>query len=447
MSFLKNIFGLSVLSAVLFGVIPSPVLAVGISPVLFEANGLLQNSSISRQVYVTRSNPAEDEQGIARVTGAGAPYIRLPNDGRFAMPKGLYNTPYEFFIEPGNLEEGTYEARIQVAPTALSGDATGAAGSQILTGALATIRFTVTTEEREVFAISNPQVREAEEGQILSFLYHFNNTGNVDTRLNRIDVSIRDEQDPSFLYTEEIAQEKLKIFKALSTNSDTVPTKANLPIGSYVMKIVFYKNDTAVFTSRDLRFRVSPRGTLSQKGETVSFEVDKAEYENGEIVGFKGVFENTGNVGYMASMGVSVYQDEKRIDSLSTESKFVPSGEKVTFEKDYRPELSGSYRALGSFSFGARKTEESGVDFSIKNRIPFWAILLVLILIVVALYLISRRIFKKRPDALTAIQMPMAKSPEIMSVKPVVKPTVPPTVVPPTARSVSKPPAPPENKV
>ncbi|MBI5654554.1 hypothetical protein HZC53_02815 [Candidatus Uhrbacteria bacterium] len=435
------------MSSFLFLLAPFMVQAVGISPVLIEAKGLLQNSSVSRKVYLTRSNPAEEEGGIVKVSGPAAQYIRLPNNGTLVLPKGMYNTAYEFFIEPGTLGAGEYTAKIQVAPTAAKGGA-GGSGSAILTGAQADIRFTVTTEAVELFEIGNPVVRETEEGQILDFTYQLNNKGNVDTRPSKIELTISDEHDPKFSYAETIAGDTLKIVKALSTDSDDVPTKAQLAPGSYILKLKFYGKDTSkpVFESRDLRFHVYPKGTLAQTGELQTFVSDKKEYDGGELVGFKGAFKNTGSVGLTVTFDISIYQGDKRLEVLSTNPTFLGVGKTTNFEKTYRPPTAGDYRAVAVASFGATRSEGVEALFKVKPELPTTTVLPILagglvLLVIIILLLLRRR--RKHAQAKMNQPKPPATPPTPPASTPPPAPPVTPTppVAPPPAPPV--PPAPP----
>jgi hypothetical protein len=151
-----------------------------------------------------------------------------------------------------------------------------------------------------------------------------------------------------------------------------------------------------IFQSRDLKFQVYPKGTLAQKGELQSFESDKAEYESGEYVLFRGVFKNTGGVGMQAGLSISLYRDDTRVEVLSTDAQFIPTGQSVTFEKNYRPAGSGDYSAVASVSFGAQKTEELQADFSVKGKIPMVYVLVSLALLVVAVFVIVLLILKKK---------------------------------------------------
>ncbi len=436
----KRFLGWTFTSAFLFLLAPFMAQAVGISPVLIEAKGLLQNSSVSRKIYLTRSNPAEEERGIAKVLGPAAKYIRLPNNGEMVLPKGMYNTAYEFFIEPGTLGKGDYTAQIQVAPMAAKGAAAGS-GSAILTGAQADIHFSVVTEAVESFEIGNPVVRETEEGQILDFTYQLNNKGNVDTRPSKIDVAIRDERDPKFAYAETIDGTSLKIVKALSADTDDVPTKATLAPGSYFMKLTFFGKDKVVFTSRDMRFQVYPRGTLAQMGELSSFATDKTEYEAGEIVGFKSEFKNTGKIGMTATLDISIYQGDKRLEVLSTDPVFIGAGKSAKFDKTYRPELSGDYRAVGSVAYGANKTEEAEALFTVKAKIQTSYVLaglvgLLIFLAIIVILIVRRK--KKKTDSSPAAKPPV--TPPTPSKPPATPPAAP---VPPPAPPMAPPTPPP----
>lgn len=394
---LKQLVLFAAIALALLCYAPHAVHAMGISPVLIEARGLLPGSSVSRTIYLTRSNPAADEKGIVQVLGTAAKYIRLPNNGIVDLPQGSYDTPYHFFIEPGNLGTGEYNAQIQVAPyVGSSSSSTGSGGSRLLTGAQAMIKFDVTTTSTDTYTIGTTTVQPTEEGQILAFSYLLDNLGNVDTRPSQIDVTVHDMRDPAFVYTETIPGSQLPLVKQLSSETDTVTTKAALVAGTYDMGLVFSHGADATTTSRDLKFEVYPRGTLAQKGELDSFTTDKPDYDGGEIVAFNGSFKNTGSIGLNATMDVNVFQGSKRVDVLDTAALYVPAGATMVFQKTYRPTGSGPYSAVGSVTFGPQKTEDMTANFTVTQKIPVWIVLSLLVLLVLVIALILFWIMRKR---------------------------------------------------
>ena len=386
--------------------------AMGISPVLFEANNLLDNSSVARTIYLTRGNPDADEKGTVRVDGPAAKYIRLPDNGIVALPKGVYNTPYQFFIEPGTLGAGDYEAAIKVAPYVPPRGPNDAGGSGVIAGAQAKILFSVTTTASELYEIHNPMINSTEEGQVLDFTFQFANMGNVDTRPTQIEVHIVDTKDPTFSYEEYISAADLKIIKALTTEVYDVPTKAKLNAGSYAMVLEFYKGDQPFLKSPDLQFQVYPRGTLAQKGDLSSFAINKTAFDNGEIALFKSAFKNSGKVGLTATLTINIARGNQIVDMLSTDPTFVPMGQTVLFDKTYRPQDAGSYTATAYVGFGPYRTREISVNFTVGSKLSLAFVLPTLcgflILVFIILWLIVRRKNKKNVLPVQPVDMPSA---------------------------------------
>lgn len=371
--------------------------AVGITPVEIDVKDILPRSSIEKTFFLSRENPFADEYADVTVSGTVAGYIKIPNNGKILLPKGVYNTPLKFRIEPGSLGEGEYTATLNAIPAAAP-NARGQEGSgmSLIAGAQGRIRFSVSTNEIENLSISTPIIRNSEEGQILAIGYQLNNLGNVDARPTNIEVSFTDVADPKNTYTENIAGRELPIVKAFSSLSQDISTRASLSIGTYTGKVVFSMAHNPPVEFSSLRFQIFPKGTLAQKGELSTFTANKAQYFPGETVQFSATFLNTGKIGVLATLGIEIYQKEKRLDVLSTDSIFVPLGSQNSFHKEYSPPAPGSYEARGTVVYGVNKTEEVRIPFEVKTPVtttPYILLALVLLTIVLAfiLWLLVRR--------------------------------------------------------
>ena len=396
----RSVFWVSMIVSLL-GLAPLSANAMGISPALWRLGGILPNTSISRTVYLTRSDPSEDELGQVFVYGPAAKYVRLPNKGIVKLPKGTYNTKYEFFVEPGTLGAGDYEAKIRVAPYIPPRGTNEPGGAGVIAGAQAVLRFSVTTTAAESYSVSNSAVNSTEEDQILDFSFLFHNTGNVDARPTKIEVTIHDNDDPSFVYEEEIPAANLKITKALTTEPYDVPTKAKLGVGKYTMEIEYYQGNLPVAKSNVLPFNVYPRGSLAQKGELMAFTSNKKAYDNGEFAVFKGTFSNSGKVGLTATLTINISRGSQVVEVLSTDPTFVPVGQSFVFEKSYRLQDSGSYSAVASVSFLPYQSRQLRVNFTVGSKLSLvWTLpllALILILIILLIWFIARRRSRELP--------------------------------------------------
>jgi len=166
-------------------------------------------------------------------------------------------------------------------------------------------------------------------------------------------------------------------------------------VGTYMAKLLFLKRNGEPQTFSDIRFQMYPRGTLAQKGELASFATNKTEYLKGETARMTGEFRNTGKIGVLATLGIEIMQNDKRVDVLSSDSVFVPVGGSYVFSKNYVPLLPGSFVAIGSMTYGANRTEEVRASFTVKTAIPTPYVLISLslltILLAVILWLLVRR--------------------------------------------------------
>ncbi len=411
---------------------PHPTLAaVGLTPSEIVAKDLLSHSVVQRTFFLSRQNPFQDEYALVTVTGTAAGYIKIPNNGTILLPKGINNTPMQFTIEPGSLSSGDYQATITVSPApAGSTPNGGSSGSSILSGAQGTVRFSVTTKEIEKYRITSPMIRDTEEGQIISFGYTVQNEGNTDVRPTKVEFTATDVSDPKNTYTESFEGDTLRIVKAMSSDSQTLTTKASLGIGAYTGHLLFTLRDGTQQEFKDIRFQILPKGTLAQSGELASLTTNKTSYLPGEAVKLSALFKNTGKIGVLSTMTLEIRQGDKRIDVLSSDSVFVPVGSSYTFGKEYTPADPGAYTAVATVTYGSHTTDAAQVDFTITAPVaktPSMLIYLVIFVFLIAfiLWLILRR---RRS---TVVNIPPPAPPAAPVAAAVVPPVAPAPVAPP----------------
>lgn len=396
---LFSTFNISLILSSIVGalVIPTIVLAIGVNPGVIEVENLLQHSSVSRVINVSRSNPSEDMVAKATLSGPAAGAIRLTNNGLLKMPKGQNIVPYTFYIEPGTLGSGKYE--VSIAFSLMSAiPVAQKSGSQLVAGAKGDIRFNVITDQIEKFEIKNVVVQDSEESVPLTLTYLMVNQGNVDTKPSRIEVTLTDESDAQHTVSKIIAGEAIKDVKALSEENVILPLQTALEVGTYKTHVRFYKNDEMIHEASNLVVNIYPRGTLAQKGELESFQTDKPSYKKQELVTMMGTFKNTGSIGLNAELTINMFHGGERVDSLTVDPVFVPVGSSYTFEKTYRPSNAGTYRAVASSHFGINKTEDRVAEFSVpSDRISTLMVVGILILITILFGFILVKIVKRSP--------------------------------------------------
>lgn len=392
---------------------PKSVYAMGISPSSFDIKDILQHSSIPQTINFSRNNPSEDESAFIDTLGDAAEYIRIPNKGKFVLPKGSENTPFIFYIEPGALAPGSYEAAIRVRqdPDAKSGSGTSARSAMtMLVGAEGRIRFTVTGEAKEILAYNQPMFRNTEIGLAVPYSFRIVNSGNVDARPSRVEITMTNDADASLIYKESVSTKDIKIVKAFTSADISLLTQNKLPLGSYHAVLTFYSREQITFTSEKLKFQVVPVNTLKQQGTLTSFLSNKESYEEGEPVTLTGIFKNTGTLVTNAALSITILQDGKKIDLLRTEDGFVSISDSVTLEKIYHPLTPGTYTAIGMADYNLTKTNELQAIFTVRSKKNITAdnsdiinstilttlFILIVLLILFLLLLIIKKIMDKR---------------------------------------------------
>lgn len=348
--------------------------AIGVSPALIEVNNLVQNIEVVKEINFSRAQSANQATFQVSLSGSAAEYIELSNKGIVTMDPGVNVVRYPFTIKPQSLGEGAYEVNITIqetAPDKATSKSEGT-GSTILTGAQATIRFTVINQELESYGISDIRIGEAEEGQAIGFSFRLQNSGNVDTRPERIEFTTIDETDETNTYQETILKERIRLVKAFKTDTISVATNAQLLPSLYKVLIIFYdKTGKKIFESSSLRLQVFPKGTLAQKGELISLQTDKPSYQNGEIVKFLGTFQNTGDIGVNANLVIEIFKNNQRLEVLKTEPLFVPIKQKLDIDATWRPNQAGSYAVKGYATYGPHKTEQLETTFIVRASSAF----------------------------------------------------------------------------
>lgn len=234
---------------------PTPVQAgLGVSPAVIEVRDILAGTQVTKTFILSRSNPITADKVKVMISGSAAPFITGASE--VVLPQGKQQTPYPFTIATAGLATNEeYEATISFSfgDDEISANMSARAFPAIK----ATIRFTVTNDIRQEFMIKQVIIQTSEEGQPLGFSYFMINTGNVDVRPTRIDLTITDQTNLKSVYTETILGETLVPVKAFSEKDITLFTKAKLASGRYWADFTFYDGDDVVFTREQYALQIT----------------------------------------------------------------------------------------------------------------------------------------------------------------------------------------------
>jgi len=239
---------------------PAMTLAgLGVSPALIHVPNILENTEVTKTIFLSRGAPVADNIIKVEIVGDVAAYIEGVEE--FTLPRGQQQTPYTFTINTNQLStDQEYRAIIRFV---MANEGTGPGGAAaVQPGVNAEITFTVTGEVLKEFSIKQVIMSSAEEKQSLDFSYFMINTGNVEARPTKIDLIITDQLAPENVYTETIPGEKFPWVEAFSDANIAYFSKAELPAGIYWVDFTFYDGEEIVFTRQQLALQITAIPTL-----------------------------------------------------------------------------------------------------------------------------------------------------------------------------------------
>lgn len=382
--------------------IPRAVWGIGLTPSGIEVHGLLPGQQVERVFYVVRGHPASAEQGIVKFSGPLAGYVRLKNSTT-ELKEHETQTPVPFIINTGKLGAGTYlvPVKISAAPAPKSGNV--GVGSGVVAGVQGTISFSVTNDAVESYVIQAVSLRENEKGAPFGFTYVFVNTGNVDSRPTRIELSYVDLQNSAITYSEVIPSELLPLIPAFSQQVVHILAKAQPDIGNYQGRLIFYgKDGQVVFQNDNLLYQIWPRGTLAQKGQLEAFQSDKRQYKPGETVKLSAQFRNIGQVSLQGKFVMELFHKNTRLDVVQRDAGFLPVGATAEFEEFFRPQKGGAYRAVAYVTYGPFKGPELVEHFRVGELRPILLLSAIGAITVVLALILGWRHWRKNKKAVAS---------------------------------------------
>ncbi|MBP9718514.1 hypothetical protein KBD59_04435 [Candidatus Gracilibacteria bacterium] len=357
--------------------------AVGITPSKIVFKNILPSSVVKRSLSFVRSDAAEEEYLQITVKGEIGDMIDTSLMGtKVKLEKGVQTFQYFFNIKPGNVADGEYSGTIVVEQIeevsdkdvhdVQEGEArvkTGAAKSGSITksAAEAVVILRVSNKQLVKWKIDSSTMNQVEEKQPVNFSLLFSNEGNAATKPTKTVITLSERKNRKKTYTETISFKDIKPIPAFTHAEIPVVTKIKLPVGFYYYSITVYNKTKIVYKSDSKLLQVVPEGTLAQKGEQVTFEMDKTngEYETGEIIKFLSTFKNTGPVILRPTWVIEIYKDTKRIDLLKKEISLITAGAVADLENEFTVREGGSYRAVSYYTYGITRTEPKEVNFGI----------------------------------------------------------------------------------
>jgi len=398
------ICGMAIIAMILFSRFDA--MAAGVSPGMVKIDKILSGTEYKTKVVFSRADVALPVQLKIEIEGKdGKTIVPLLKESLFELKAGQHFLEFPFLIDAKELPGGDYEARIKGVFVYPDDKAkSGSAGMTILTGAVATVRFNVTSDQVSDFEVGNMNIADSEDDSPVFISYEINNKGNVQARPVKIGIVAMDMNDVSKEYKGEVAQAKLALAPIMQISSYTVESGLILPTGEYGAKVVFYGESDKELYSQDAKFRSYPAGTLDQTAELLEFTIEKDEWAVGEVVAFRGKIKNTGKAMAKGQFVVEVFLGGKRLDYLKGNEVKIPKGKAHDEELMFTLTKSGQYKVKAQFKYGISSTENKEVVFRVKGN--SWMIALIGAVIVLilsfAVIMLVRRKQKKHDSGQTS---------------------------------------------
>lgn len=378
---------------------PDQTHALGISPSPFVRENVANGTRIPANVEIIRSSVSKEEYVTVSGSGNGFRYIELPETTAI-FSRGVNTLDFTYYLAPKAAPNGNYEAIILFVKKSGAPNKASGTGVSVQEAIGQRVRFSVTDRQVESYTISSASFEETELGMPLSFSFWSENTGNVDLKITRAELSLVDETDSSHVFNKIYSEKDLPVIPPGEKKQVMLSYDETVPVGNYLASLTIFKNEKEIFRKEKYRIKVHPPGTLGQEAEMVSFvtEMDKKTYDINEPIEFLGSIKNTGKLGFKASFYVDFYKGDKKIDNLRSEEKYIFKGKTGDFRQTYRFSDSGKYTAKGYFEYGSTRTEIKTIDLEIKSpNKPVSSIVTIIlsILIIVAIFFVGWLLFKK----------------------------------------------------
>ncbi|MSR85997.1 hypothetical protein EXS74_01220 [Candidatus Woesearchaeota archaeon] len=317
--------------------------------------------------------------GKVIATGEAASWISFIAEKYAFIPDVETEIPF-YVTVPQGTAEGTYEAKVALLSEDLGGD-----GSIIQDSIISYIPITITVTQEEKTGsidIDSFTVYTTEENE--EKVYYQVELSNDGNRGKEEDITIEIYDSKGAILSTETLSSK---FLAYEEKSLVASFSQNLGQGKYYARMIIGDQ------TRSTSFSVVPEGSLKQKGELLSVAVDVQE---DNLILISAYFKNTGESPIDATLDGTVFQNEEKVETFSTDSEVILPDQYEIFTYTYSELLSGAYTLdaeINSGNFVLAQEEEKfystdAVSLDSNVLVIFG---LVMLLLLVSHYMLSRR--------------------------------------------------------
>ncbi len=260
---------------------------------------------------------------------------------------------------PVDVANGTYSGTVyfnSVAALPGTGSAEGSRTSVSL-GVATDIQLVVKGAQRLSGTVTDSYVADTEPSYPLRLTTTFQNTGNVLAR-PQIDLTVKNAAGQA-IGAARFADRTFNPGETQSVSGDWDTTGATE--GEYIAAVKVSLAGESIY-ERDLGFKILPRGTLTRFGSFERLAIEE-QPRPGTVGKAVATFFNTGRIDSRAKFVGELYKGSTRIDTVSSEERLVPYGEKQDLELFLRVPDAGDYTLRGKVNFEGKETITREVNF------------------------------------------------------------------------------------
>ncbi len=284
---------------------------------------------------------------------------------------------------PPDAANGTYIGTVYFhAQRALPGSAITGSGASVTLGVATDVKLVVKGAQRLSGAVTDVYVTDSEASYPLRLTTTFHNTGNVVAR-PQIDLSVKNAAGQP-IGRAQFADWSFDPGENRSVSSDWDTT--GVADGEYIAAVKVSLAGESIY-ERDLGFKILPRGTITRMGSLERLALEEMP-RPGAVGRAVATFYNIGRIDSRTKFVGELYRGSTRIDTVSSEEKLVPYGEKADLEMFIRVSEAGEYTLRGKVNYEGKETETKEVDFVVSAgpRIPLELPLAVAIVIALSVF-------------------------------------------------------------
>ena len=331
--------------------------AMSISPPRIFLDSVLKGTSTEQAILL--GGIEHGSKVTVTLDGRGSEWVSLPLGKEFPFPDETeISLPFVLDV-PEQAPNGDYKVTAQIISAPEQDDAgTDDNTAAISSGLFAEISFSVTGDEVIDYRISQVTIPKFEEGASLTVVIGIDNDGNVIARPSRVDIEVRD-RDGDTVFTG--SETEIQGVSAFSVGESIVTFDSGLEPEVYFADVSIHTHE-GIFESSDISFDVLFPGTLMSSAELTGLTVQD---DIGRIAKVTGFLENTGDIGFHASLNGEVYRDGMLVGTFGTDELYSEKKAMIEFVHFYTVGGDGEYVIRAHAEFLSKRTNEREVSFRI----------------------------------------------------------------------------------